>query len=264
MENHPNFHDNGHFSNHSQAQNGSIYNGLIGDGVAEGLSFEEGLDDNHLQPLSLFEFENGSAQLSFTTDFISSQLSSHIAFGYAGNNYFNLTWLPQEATEAHNWLQTSNASAVHTNFRQEIHNGDRLISPSITIQPVGNEDVEPPVYAPQKSFAPLPDGASGESPLYNHSLGETLTQRPRSVDKPKLRASKFYCDIRPCNHLKGFTRKADLKRHLVTQHSHLYPSKAKWFHCPWLDCERKGTNGFSRRDKMLQHQNRVHGRRLPE
>jgi hypothetical protein len=186
MESHPNFYDYGHFSDHSQAQNGSVYEVWS----VEDFHYEAGLDVSHFQPVSVFESENGSAESSFTTDFTSSQLTSHNAFGYTENNHSDLTWVPQEATEAYNWLPTSDASAVCTNFRQEINNGDRiakslkavvivpspnvrplqLISPSITFQQLSNEDVEPPVYAPQNGFKPLLDGESGEGPLYNHSL----------------------------------------------------------------------------------------------
>jgi hypothetical protein len=196
MESHSNFHDYGHFSDHNQAQNGSVYDGLIGGGVAEGwnfedLHYEEGLDVSHFQPASVFESENSSAQSSFTTDFTSSQPSSHTVFSYVGDDHFNSTCVLHEAIESHNWLPTSDAFAVYTNFRQDINNGDKIAksprstvfvplhngqspqitSPSsITFQQPCNERMEPLVYAPQQSFEPQQDGESGENLLYNNSL----------------------------------------------------------------------------------------------
>jgi hypothetical protein len=195
MENHPTFHDYGHFSDHNQAQMGSIYDGLLGDDVAEGWSFEDphyeaGLDDGHSQSVSVFESENGSAQSSFTADFISSQSSSHTALGYAGNSHLNLNWAQQKATEAYNWPPTFDADAVYTNFGQEINNKDmtaespratmsvplyntrppQIISSSpITFQQL-DKRVEPSVYAPQQGFETFPGGESGENPRHENSL----------------------------------------------------------------------------------------------
>jgi hypothetical protein len=195
MENHPTFHDYGHFSDHNQAQMGSIYDGLLGDNVAEGWSFEDphykaGLDDGHSQSVSIFESENSSAQSSFTADFISSQSSSHTALGYAGNSHLNLNWAQQKATEAYNWPPTSGADAVYTNFGQEINNKDmtaespratmsvplyntqppQIISSPITFQQLDNERVEPSAYAPQQGFEIFPGGESGENPRHENSL----------------------------------------------------------------------------------------------
>jgi hypothetical protein len=196
MESHSNFHDYGHFGDHNQAKNGSVYDGLTGGGVAEDwnfedLRYEEGLNVNHLQPASVFEPENSSAQLSFRTEFSSSQPSSHIVFNYAGNGHFNSTWVPHEETESHNWLPTSNAFAVDTNFRQDINNGDQIAkspgttvfvslhnvqspeitSPSsITFQLPCNERLEPLGYASQQGFGPQLDEESRENPLYNNFL----------------------------------------------------------------------------------------------
>lgn len=195
MESHPNFHDYGRFSDHNLPQNGSacddLHNGDVLDRWGlEDFHYEPGLDVNYFQPGLVSESENGIAQLSFTTDFASSQSSSQTAFVYAGNNHANSILVPHEATEAHNWLPTSDANAVYPNFRQEIDDSvsipkspratalvpsynvrpPQIISPSITFQPLCSEPVEPLVYAPQQGFEPLPDGESGENSLYNNSL----------------------------------------------------------------------------------------------
>jgi hypothetical protein len=294
MEGHPNFHDDDHFSDCNQHQIGSVYDGLYSGGGAEGWSLEgfryEGdLDVSHFQPVSVFEPENSSAQASFIAGFTSSQSSSHTAFGCARNNHSNSTWVLHEATEAQNWLPTSDAIAVDANFRQESNNVVGIAnSPGATVfVPPYKEPVKPPVHALQQNFEPMPDGEKGESLLYINSLyvppTPFLTALPalltdtgnssemplqtaptgfRSLTKQNLRASKSYCNIHPCNHQKAFSRKADLERHLSTQHLQLHSSKKKLSQCPWPDCERKGASGFPRRDKMLLHQDRVHGRRL--
>jgi hypothetical protein len=195
MESHSNFHDYGHFSDHNPAQNSSVYDGLTGGSVAEGWNFEnlryEGPNISHFQPASVFEPENSSSQLSFSTEFSSSQSSSHAVFNCARNDRFNSTWVPHEETESRNWLPTSDAFALDTNFRQDINNGDQIAkspgttvfvslhnvqsleitSPSsITFQLPCNERLEPLGYASQQGFGPQLDEESGENPLYNNFL----------------------------------------------------------------------------------------------
>jgi hypothetical protein len=173
-----------------------VDSGLIDGGVAGGwnfedLRYEESLDVSHFQPVSLFKSENSSAQLSFATDFTSSQPSSHTVFGYAGNDHFDSTCVPHEATESHNWLPTSDAFSVYTSFRQDINNGDKIAkspsttvfvplhnvqfpqinSPSsITFQQPCNDRMEPAVYTPQHGFEQQQDVESGENLLYNNFL----------------------------------------------------------------------------------------------
>jgi hypothetical protein len=197
MENSSNFQDYSYLSDHSEHQKCSVYDKLYSDSIAESWNFEgfrykAGLDVTYFQPDPVFESENGSAQSSFTpTDFAGSQSSSDTAFGFAGENYSNSNWVSQEATEAHNWLLTSDAIAVDTNFRRESNNGvgiaefpkapefvppydvrpTQIVSPStIAFQQLCNEPVKPSVYTPQQGFEPLADGESGENPLYNNFL----------------------------------------------------------------------------------------------
>jgi hypothetical protein len=198
MENGSSLQNYGHFSVHSQHQQGSLYDdGPYGSGVAEGWNFEgfpykAGLDVTHFQPVSGFESEDDSAQSNFTpTEFTSSQSSSGTAFGYVGNKYSLSNWVPHEATEVHNWLPTPDAIAVDTTFRQESNNGDGiadspratefvapydvrpplLMSPStIAFQQLCDERVKPSIYASQQGFEPLPDRESRENPPHISSL----------------------------------------------------------------------------------------------
>jgi hypothetical protein len=125
--------------------------------------------------------------------------------------------------------------------------------------------IPPRMTQPTPFLTNYPDNShnsrnSGEIPP--QKTNRATSSRFRSVVKQNLVASRFYCNIRPCSHERHFKRKADLERHLATQHSHLNSSEKKLCPCPWLDCNRKDANGFLRRDKMLQHQDRVHGMRL--
>jgi hypothetical protein len=195
MESHPNFYDDGHFSDQNPSPKGSVYNGSYSGGAFEDWNFEEfrcepGLDVNHFQPVLGFESENGIAQSNSSTDFRSSQSSSHTTFGTVGNNHSNSIWIPQEAPEAYSWLPTFNETAACTDFRQEINYGVRITkSPTATafipshnvgppqinspsspaVQPPCNEQVKLPGYPPQQGFELLPNEERGENHLFNNS-----------------------------------------------------------------------------------------------
>jgi hypothetical protein len=49
------------------------------------------------------------------------------------------------------------------------------------------------------------------------------------------------------NPKKFFSRKADVNRHIKSQH------EVDWIDCPRKNCERKGPRGFSRRDHLTEH-----------
>jgi hypothetical protein len=49
------------------------------------------------------------------------------------------------------------------------------------------------------------------------------------------------------NPKKFFSRKADVNRHIKSQHD------VQWIDCPRKNCERKGPRGFSRRDHLTEH-----------
>ena len=196
MESHTNFYDYGPFSDQNPPQKGSGYDNSYDSGVLEGWNLEDyhyepGLDVSQFQPVLEFESENGTVQLNSTTDIGSSRSGSHTAIGNAGNSHSNSIWVPQEASEAYNWLPNSDANAVYTKFCQEINNNVWIAtsqrataflpsynvqpplmgSPSfITFQPLCNEQVKPPVCPPQQGFELLPDRESRENPLYSNSL----------------------------------------------------------------------------------------------
>ena len=67
-----------------------------------------------------------------------------------------------------------------------------------------------------------------------------------------LRGDKYMCQIASCG--SGFTRWGDLLRH---EKKHL-PDAPK-LDCPEIGCEYKGSRGFARRDKLMDHRRNRHG-----
>ena len=63
---------------------------------------------------------------------------------------------------------------------------------------------------------------------------------------------RYYCSQNGCN--VSVTRRCDLNRHMLTTHQ----TGLKAFDCPSPTCERKGVNGFPRRDKVRDHCRAVH------
>ncbi|KAL4808857.1 hypothetical protein BDV18DRAFT_133328 [Aspergillus unguis] len=63
----------------------------------------------------------------------------------------------------------------------------------------------------------------------------------------------------PCEDCgKAFTRPADLKRHQSTVHYPVFQN------CPVPDCSRKDTNGFPRRDHLVEHLRSYHHMDVPK
>ncbi|OXV07268.1 hypothetical protein Egran_04962 [Elaphomyces granulatus] len=82
-------------------------------------------------------------------------------------------------------------------------------------------------------------------PLENSPPEDTVSRAGSTKRKA------FVCEI--CQ--KGFTRPADLKRHQSTVHAPVFTD------CPQDDCTRKGRNGFTRKDHLIEHARQFH--RLP-
>ena len=81
--------------------------------------------------------------------------------------------------------------------------------------------------------------------LFLSNLGHRMTV-PSLVTK-----KKYICPEETCKH-KTFSRKADLGRHSLT-HTGERP-----FECRFEGCNRVGKRAFPRRDKLVDHQRKVH------
>jgi len=285
----PDFNGYGQFDDDDESQCDFTYDELCDGGMSQGWIFKAephfelgSLDVSHLQLLPEFEPANGGSESSFATDFATSLPSSYKTLTAADHDYSNPIWSPDQAIQTPNLLSASGDNAASEIFCQ----GDNSpwiaqrpgtaafvvqhnvrpppVSSSDALQPMYTEHTKSPFYASQPGFEFFLDRDVGQNSFANSSPSETLAQQTthvipsqsRSVTKENLHALKFYCTIRPCTYYKSFARKSDLNRHLATQH---YSCEKKLSQCPWPACERKGTNGFLRRDKMLQHQDKVHG-----
>jgi hypothetical protein len=91
-----------------------------------------------------------------------------------------------------------------------------------------------------------------------HAQHSASALPPPGVRRAKHQ-ERHHCPLQPCKFEGFFRRKGDLVRHLRSQH----PQPEDELHpCPFAGCFRRGENGFLRRDKMLQHQDKVHGGRM--
>ncbi|KAI5808261.1 hypothetical protein DFH27DRAFT_303185 [Peziza echinospora] len=96
-----------------------------------------------------------------------------------------------------------------------------------------------------------------------HSHSGTLNILPHNSftkNSPSACASNkvvWNCQWRDCQG--SFTTRYNLQRHEKTVHRACDPTQSPpKYDCPEEECERKGYNGFSRRDNMIQHQKMVH------
>lgn len=80
----------------------------------------------------------------------------------------------------------------------------------------------------------------------------------RPAARPTSKERRFKCKFQDCPCL-GFHRSTDLERHLQTVHS-----TQKLFPCVMKRCNRKGENGFSRKDHLSQHLRDVHSLDIPK
>ena len=55
-----------------------------------------------------------------------------------------------------------------------------------------------------------------------------------------------------------YSRKADLKRHVESTH------EKKFLDCPFQRCERRGENGFTRKDHLTEHLRGYHREAMPK
>lgn len=90
----------------------------------------------------------------------------------------------------------------------------------------------------------------------------TLPPHPTNPPPSSNRKNQFVClwhlDDTPCLSKGKFIRKADLQRHYDTVHR----SDQTTFDCPRPNCSRKGVNGFSRKDHMIEHLRMYHGQNV--
>ncbi|KAH0566496.1 hypothetical protein GP486_000114 [Trichoglossum hirsutum] len=275
MDHHRGLYGYGQFDLIEEQQASSHYGTPHGSDPVEGWAYDESLrheldlpNTNHAKPTTAFNPERNSDPSNLDAYPTASQSDCHIAFGDTGENYSSPTWpASHETLEPPDWMSTSDTTAVYDDFCQGANSGIRIAVPPNAIAlelPYGTrfpQETPLPVaseLARGEHARPLVHALQQDSGLLR--IGGTEENPSGDIFLPKQQPPKYYCDFRPCNYQKAFGRKADRDRHVATQHTLLSPGEL--FQCPWPNCERKGANGFRRRDKMLDHQIRVHGDRL--
>lgn len=99
------------------------------------------------------------------------------------------------------------------------------------------------------------------------SRGERLTTAPCRHASVQQRAAvnggRPYCTHADCldangQPMRSFSRKADVSRHHRSQH------EPQYIDCPYARCSRKGDNGFTRNDHLIEHQRQYHAKDIPK
>lgn len=119
---------------------------------------------------------------------------------------------------------TARINVLTTSLRNETHPGHTNIQNNI-------------IYHPSTNANPYPTTSNTLRP-----------PQPPTIDPF---TNKFHCQFPSCH--KTFARPGDLERH-----TRIHQAGPKEFDCPDAACERKGVNGFTRKDKMLDHWGRKH------
>jgi hypothetical protein len=134
-------------------------------------------------------------------------------------------------------------------------NGEMRLS--IHAPPAASGDI--PQDRPFTQLSPIQPNRPQRTRRASRSQQSPPYRRATTTNRATSASQQLYCTIPTCDYTKPFARKADLDRHVVTQHEHDLPFKRKLFVCPWVACGMR----FLRGDKMLQHQDKVHKSRIP-
>ncbi|KAL4928936.1 C2H2-type zinc finger protein [Aspergillus undulatus] len=128
--------------------------------------------------------------------------------------------------------------------------------PHMAFSPLNSSLVSPSYTFGGNSYLPssLPSGPDAVHyyPKNVRSAFDPMQRQPQ--DEPKPIAKPYSC--KDCG--KSFTRAADLKRHQRSVHYPVFND------CPVPDCQRKGKNGFPRRDHLVEHIRSYHHMDVPK
>ncbi|KAG2417256.1 hypothetical protein HFD88_008475 [Aspergillus terreus] len=117
-------------------------------------------------------------------------------------------------------------------------------------------DVNQQLHTQSQYFSPVQGswpGAAGGNPQPASMEEGLFTLDPPFTPSDNKPAKPYMC---ACG--KAFTRPADLKRHETTVHRPVYQD------CPVEECLRKDSNGFPRRDHLIEHLRSYHHWNVPK
>ncbi|KIW08960.1 uncharacterized protein PV09_00871 [Verruconis gallopava] len=96
--------------------------------------------------------------------------------------------------------------------------------------------------------------------LLSRSTGPSSSHRAKTQKKKRFACYRVVQDSgETCR--KAFARKADLQRHETCVHD---KDKVERIDCTVKKCNRKGGNGFLRRDHMTEHLRHYHSKDIPK
>ena len=132
--------------------------------------------------------------------------------------------------------------------------GHKLVGPDTVSLPVSHDTFEP--------ILPITQNVSPSSQtIRNYSLPSTIdrfdysdhaSRRPKKYSRTSI-VARVCCIYQPCT--KTFGRRLDMLRHYAQIHDVLSPK----LDCKYSHCHRRGMNGFTRKDKLRDHQRAAHG-----
>ena len=169
---------------------------------------------------------------------------------------------PAATPEGNFWMDLGNASSrvpglgvsVFSNQLDHPTAFDNEIGAGLTYSPfdLGAALDYPPLPVESFGFGTL----NGNAPLLNQpSMINSPSLPAVSHDRiTKQRSSRYVCLEANCD--RTFSRPSDLARHLKSRHC------PPTFNCPVDDCDRKGSRGFPRKDKLGDHLRQKHRRQM--
>jgi hypothetical protein len=139
-----------------------------------------------------------------------------------------------------NFSSASGSTAMDISVNNSFNNFYQPPNTPYGTSPPSQELSPPPTLSADTSFS-----STASSPL-------NFTSSPPNASSPSSTSPRHPCPHPRCP--KSFARPGDLKRHSKI-HS---PEQHRKFNCPQPDCNRKGRNAFTRRDKWKEHLRNVH------
>ncbi|KAL9103154.1 MAG: hypothetical protein Q9187_009039 [Circinaria calcarea] len=175
---------------------------------------------------------------------------------------------PQEANATADGLATYDFDiAGGAGLQQGIYGlpiiGQNSLSYDSSLAPFSNHwegSLNFPVPVPTNSFSIVSPGIPSVSGSLDVSLASPATDTP-SASPAATVTSPAASGRFPCLHpgcVRSFGRSSDLKRHVDKHNTGPRP-----FNCNVDGCKYNGAKGFYRRDKLIDHQRKIHGMHMP-
>ncbi|KAB8067174.1 hypothetical protein BDV29DRAFT_186635 [Aspergillus leporis] len=159
------------------------------------------------------------------------------------------------------YQQSSNASTYSSSYPSSCYSYSSA-SPSSFDSPPYEYSTPPPAYCPPEmnnQYSPqiFCSPVQGTWPTVQAVPAEDFLYPPLETHYSPCETAK---PVKPyaCDCGRAFTRPADLKRHQTSVHNPVFQN------CPVAGCIRKDSNGFPRRDHLIEHLRSYHHLDVPK